>query len=263
MTHPPDAHHHAGRLAGRTALITGASRGIGAAIAAAFAREGATVVLSSRKQAGLEAVAERLNAARPGCALPMACHMGRTGSIGPFVEQVVERVGVPDILVNNAATNPYFGPMLDLEWAAWRKTFEVNLEGPFELTRQVGKRLIDADRPGCVLFVSSIFGLRGAPGQGIYGMTKAALVSLTRTLALELGGHDIRVNALAPGLIETRFSQALTAIPEVVEAYHARAALGRHGQPEEVAGMAVTLASAESGFMTGQVLVLDGGYLLS
>ncbi len=253
-----------GRLSGRCAIVTGASRGIGEAIATAFAREGAKVVVAARKQEGVDAAVERINqAVGADLAVPMTCHVGRVGELAAFVDRVTEEVGLPDLLVNNAATNPYFGPALKLEWAAWDKTFEVNLKGPFELTRQVSLRLIEAKCPGSVINLSSIFGTSAAPGQSIYAMTKAALISLTQTLAHELGDAGVRVNCIAPGLISTRFAKAILDTPQLVEPYNARAALSRPGKPDEIAGMAVFLASDESSYVTGQTFMVDGGFSVS
>ncbi len=252
-----------GRLAGRTALITGASRGIGEAIATAAAREGARLVLVSRKEAGLLAAAARIQAQLPQAEiLTRACHAGDLAAIEALFLDLDARGVRVDALVNNAAANPYFGPLMLADWSAWEKTFEVNLKGPFELSRQVARRLIDAGAPGAILNISSIFGLRGAPFQGIYAMTKAALISQTRTLALEWGAAGIRVNAIAPGLVETRFASALIESEEILSRYNDRTALGRPAQPEEIAGMAITLLSDESSYTTGQVMVLDGGYTL-
>lgn len=247
-------------LSGRCAIVTGGSRGIGEAIALALAQAGAKVVVASRKQEAVDAAAARINAAVPGAATPMTCHVGRLEALAGFVARVEAEVGVPDVLVNNAATNPYFGPALDLEWAAWDKTFDVNLKGPFELTRLVARRLVAAGRRGSVINVSSIFGTQAAPGQAIYAMTKAALISLTRTLAHELAPGGVRVNCIAPGLIETRFAKAILEQPELVEPYNARCALGRPGRPEELGGLAVYLASAEASYVTGQTFHVDGGF---
>jgi NAD(P)-dependent dehydrogenase (short-subunit alcohol dehydrogenase family) len=248
------------KLSGRCAVVTGASRGIGEAIALAFAREGATVVVASRKQDGVDAAAARINAEVPKAAVPLTCHVGRLETLADFVQRVEDEVGLPDILVNNAATNPYFGPALNLEWSAWDKTFDVNLKGPFELTRQVARRLIAAGRPGAVINVSSIFGSQAAPGQMIYAMSKAALISMTRTLAHELGPSGVRVNCVAPGLIETQFAKAILEQPAFTDPYNARAALGRPGRPEEIGGLVVYLASEEASYVTGQTFNLDGGF---
>lgn len=249
-----------GRLDGRLAIVTGASRGIGAAIARAFAREGARVVITSRKQAALDAIAEAINREFPGSVFPRACHVGQLPQIGPFVEAVSAELGLVEILVNNAGTNPYFGPLLGAQWSAWDKTFEVNLKGPFEITRHVVQRLIAAKRPGSVVNVASVFGHTAAPLQGVYGMTKAALISLTKTLSKEVGAAGIRVNAIAPGLVATRLAGAIIASPEMTRFFTERSALGRYAQPEEIAGAAVYLASTESSFVTGQTIFVDGGF---
>ena len=244
-------------LAGRLALVTGGSRGIGESIAKALADAGARVVIVSRKADNLAAAVERIGSES---VVPWVMHTGRIDEIAQQVDALVAEHGTPTILVNNAATNPYFGPMLDLEWRAWDKTFEVNLKGPFELTRTLARRWIEQGEKGSVLNISSIFGLRAAPQQGIYGMTKACLVSLTQTLAHELGPHGIRVNAIAPGLIETRFAKVLVETPAIHDAYTQRTAVERVGQPEEIAGMAVHLCSDAAAFTTGQVIQIDGGY---
>jgi NAD(P)-dependent dehydrogenase (short-subunit alcohol dehydrogenase family) len=253
----------AGRLDGRVAVVTGGSRGIGEAIATAFAAEGARVVVASRKEPGVAAAAARINALHPGSTVPMVCHVGKLDTLAGFISNVCENVGLPDILVNNAGTNPYFGPMLGLEWAAWDKTFDVNVKGPFELTRQVSQRLLAAGRQGSIIHISSIFGQRASMFQGIYGMTKASLISMTRTLAVELGAGGIRVNAIAPGLIETRLSAAITSNDDLVRGYTDRAAMSRYGAPSEIAGAAVWLASDESSFVTGQTITVDGGYTIA
>lgn len=253
----------AGRLQGRVAVVTGASRGIGEAIALAMAGEGAQVALVSRKAPGIEAAADRINAAHPGSATPFVAHVGEVAQLPALIDKVCAQLGTPDILVNNAGTNPYFGPMMELEWAAWDKTFEVNVKGPFALMRAVAQRLHAEGRPGSLLNISSIFGTCAAPFQGIYGMSKAALISMTRTLAVELGPAAIRVNCIAPGLVETRFSSVLVQNDELVRRYTERAALGRYGAPDEVAGAALWLASDESRFVTGQVIHVDGGYTMA
>ncbi|MFW6051319.1 MAG: glucose 1-dehydrogenase [Myxococcota bacterium] len=249
----------AGRLENKVAIVTGASRGIGQAIAEAMAREGARVVLASRKQEALDQVAEGIRSAG-GTALPLACHTGKEDQVDDLMKKAVAEYGQVDVLVNNAATNPYFGPMLDIDWGAWDKTFEVNLKGYFAATRAVVRHLQERGGQGSLVNIASVVGMMGAPFQGVYAMTKAAVISMTKTLAVELGGAGIRVNAIAPGLIETRFSQALTSNDEIKQHVLDRCAIKRVGRPEEVAGAAVYLASDEASFVTGTTLTVDAGW---
>jgi NAD(P)-dependent dehydrogenase (short-subunit alcohol dehydrogenase family) len=245
-------------LEGRVAVVTGASRGIGSAIADALVAEGAQVVLSSRKQEDLDREAARLNAERPEAAVAIAAHAGREDDLQRLVDDTMRRHGRIDILVNNAATNPYFGTMIDAEMPAWDKTFEVNIRGVFFLCRAVYLASMEA-RGGSIVNVASVGGLRPGFGLGIYNVTKAALIMLTKQLAREFAGKSIRVNAVAPGLIKTRFASALWGNEALMERVRTDNPLGRIGTPEEVAGPVAFLASDAAAYVNGEVLVIDGG----
>jgi len=244
-------------LSGRVALVTGASRGIGSAIARTLAEHGAQVVLSSRKQADLDAEAERINTQYAERATPIAAHAGRPEDLERLVQQVMERFSRIDILVNNAGTNPYFGPVMGAELAAWDKTFEVNLRGVFVLTRLVYQASMEA-HGGAIVNISSIGGLRPGLGLGVYNITKAGVIMLTRQLARELGGN-VRVNAVAPGLIKTRFAEALWGNQEILDRVLAQNPMARIGVPDEVAAAVLFLASDAASYVNGEVLVIDGG----
>jgi len=244
-------------VSGKVALVTGASRGIGSAIAEALAEHGAEVVLSSRKQADLDDEAERINGLYPEKATAIAAHAGREGDLQKLVAEVMERFSRIDILVNNAGTNPYFGPVLGAELSAWDKTFEVNLRGYFILTKLVYQASME-ERGGSIVNISSIGGLRPGLGLGVYNITKAGVIMLTRQLARELGGK-VRVNAVAPGLVKTRFAEALWGNPEILDRVLAQNPMGRIGLPEEVASGVLFLASDAASYVNGEVLVIDGG----
>ena len=244
-------------LAGKVVIVTGASRGIGEAVARACSAAGAAVVLSSRRKESLEEVAASI-AASGGTAVPVACHMGRPDEVDALFRRVGSELGRVHGLVNNAGTNPYFGPMLGITDAAFDKTFEVNVKGYLYAARAFAGQ---ADG-GSIVNVASVAGLEAAPLQGVYGMTKAAVISMTRTLAVELG-PAIRVNAIAPGLVETRFASALIDNDAIRDRIVAGTALKRHAQPDEIAGTAVYLLAEASSYVTGQTIVADGGLTIS
>jgi NAD(P)-dependent dehydrogenase (short-subunit alcohol dehydrogenase family) len=247
-------------FAGKVVVVTGASRGIGEAVARAFGAEGARVVLASRKIEGVEAVAAEIRA-EGGEALAVACHTGREAEVQALMARAREAFGGVDVLVNNAATNPYFGPLLDASESQWDKTYEVNLKGYVHAIR-AAVPLMRERGGGSIVNVASVAGLVPHGGLGVYGVLKAAVLMLTKTLAVELAGENIRVNAIAPGLIQTRFSEALWATPEARERALATIPQGKMGQPEDLTGAVLHLASDAARFTTGAVLVIDGGQTL-
>jgi NAD(P)-dependent dehydrogenase (short-subunit alcohol dehydrogenase family) len=244
-------------IQGKVAIITGASRGIGLTIAERYAEAGAKVVISSRKQDGLDAAAEQI-AGAGGEVFPFAAHNGDKEALRRLVAVVLERYGTVDILVNNAGTNPHFGPILDGEDSMWQKTIEVNLMGNVWLTQEVVE-VMREQGGGKIINIASINGLRPGTLQGIYSVTKAAVINLTQTLGMELAADNIQVNAIAPGLIQTRFARAIWENDALRQHIVERTPAGRIGQPEEITGMALYLASPASSFTTGQVFVIDGG----
>ena len=242
----------------KVAIITGASRGIGLAIAERYAEAGAKVVISSRKQDALDEVASQMKAKGYNNVLPVAAHNGNKDALLALVQRTVDEFGAVDILVNNAATNPHFGTMLDAEDSMWQKTIEVNIMGNVWLTKAcVG--VMAKNGGGKVINVASVNGLRPGTFQGIYSMTKAGVISLTQTLAMELASDNIQVNAIAPGLVKTKFAQAIWANDTLLENIINRTPQRRIGDPDDIAGLAVFLASPASNFATGQVFVMDGG----
>lgn len=250
-------------LDSKVVLVTGGTRGIGLAIARASAAAGARVVVASRKQGGVDAAVAELQKAGADV-IGVACHCGKPDEIDALFDKAADAFGGVDVLVNNAATNPYFGPMLGITDAAFDKTLEVNLKGYFWCIRTFVDRLRKRKAAGgAVVNVASVAGMRGALAQGVYGMSKAAVISMTQTLALELGSSGVRVNALAPGLIETQFASALTSNQQIADQVRKTAPLGRIGAPDDIAGAAVFLASDAASYITGHTLVIDGGLTVS
>jgi len=244
-------------LAGRTALITGGGRGIGKAIARRFAEAGAHVAIASRKLENLAATAREL-AGLPGRIVPIACHVGRPVELAALVRETEAQLGPVDILVNNAATNPAHGPALDVTDEAFVKTVEINVLAALRLVRLTVPKMIERGG-GCVINIASVAGLRPQPQGLAYSFTKAGLIMMTRSWALEFGPRGVRVNAIAPGLIRTDFSATFWRNEEFLRERLAAQALPRLGLPEEVAGLALYLASPDAAFATGQTFVVDGG----
>jgi NAD(P)-dependent dehydrogenase (short-subunit alcohol dehydrogenase family) len=242
------------RLDGQVALVTGASRGIGKAIARALAESGAQVVLSSRKQDALEAAAAEID----GETSVFAANAGDPDQAAAAVAHTIEAFGRVDVLVNNAATNPYMGPSIDIDLPRYDKTWDVNLRGPLVWTQECWKAWMRTNG-GTVVNIASIGGMSVEPSIGIYNTTKAALIHLTKVLAADLS-PGVRVNAIAPGLVKTDMARALWEPAE--EQIAKRTPLHRLGEPEDIAHAALFLASELSSWMTGHTLVVDGGALI-
>lgn len=246
-------------LTGKVALVTGASRGIGEAIATLLAQYGATVIVSSRKIDGCNAVAEKITAAG-GKAVAHACHVGDVNQITETFDFIKQEYGKLDILVNNAAANPYYGHILDTDLGAYEKTVDVNVRGYFFMSVEAGK-IMKAQGGGVILNTASVNGIRPGDKQGIYSITKAAVISMTQSFAKECGCYNIRVNALLPGLTDTKFASALTSNDKVLNMALTQIPLGRVAQPEEMAGTVLYLVSDASSYTTGTTVIVDGGML--
>ncbi len=248
-------------LSGKVAIVTGASQGIGASIAAAFAQAGAQVVVSSRKLESVVQVARDIES-MGGQALAVQAHMGNPDQVKSLVAQTLEKWGRVDIAVNNAGTNPHFGPILTADEGQFEKTMDVNLKGYFRLAKEVVPNM-KQQRGGKIINIASIAGLRPPHKMGVYGISKAGDIMLTQVLARELGQYNIQVNAIAPGIVKTKLSRALWENEELMAQYEANVPLRRVGRPEDVAGAALYLASCASDWVTGTVLVVDGGATLT
>lgn len=247
-------------LLGKTALITGASKGIGLAIAQLYAQAGARVIVSSRKMEAVEAVATELRS-KGYDAIAIACNMGDMADVHRLAEGSLTHYGGIDILVNNAAANPVFGPVVDTNESAFDKIISVNVKGPFELAKKIYPSM-RAKKSGSVINISSIGGLKPEAGLGIYSMSKAALIALTKVMAKEWGDDNIRANVICPGLIKTKFSEALWANDKVMHTMMKMLAIKRVGTPEEIAALALYLASDSSSYCTGSVFTADGGFTI-
>ncbi len=248
-------------LTGKVALITGASRGIGQAIAEAYAAAGARVALASRKQAAVDEVAAVIRE-RGGEALAVAAHTGEAAAVTALVERTVTEYGGIDILVNNAATNPHFGPFLTAEESHWDKILDVNVKGYFRVA-QACIPVMRARGGGKIINVASVAGLEPQPMMGVYCVSKAAVLMMTQVLAAEVAADNIQVNAIAPGFIKTKFSQVLWSTPDIHDRLVRAVPQRRMAEPEELTGIALYLASPASSFTTGATFVIDGGQLAS
>jgi NAD(P)-dependent dehydrogenase (short-subunit alcohol dehydrogenase family) len=244
----------ASSLEGKHALITGATRGIGLAIAKGFLGEGAKVTLCGRKAEGVREAMSGMGDNAHG----VVADVGRIEGIETVAQEAEQHFGPVQVLVNNAGTNPYMGPIEKAETWAWEKTLGVNLGGPFFLSQRIGTSMI-ANGSGSIINIASVAGLDPSPHMGIYSVSKAGLIMLTKVLAREWGRYGIRVNCICPGLIRTQLSEALWNDEKQLQAIIRRKALGRIGTPEEIVGAAVYFASDASSFTTGAVLTVDGG----
>jgi dehydrogenase/reductase SDR family member 4 len=244
----------------RVAVVTGASRGIGRAIATAFVREGARVVVCGRKQETLDLVAAEIGGA-PGQVYPLACHVGRPDQIQRLVETANREFGKIDILVNNAATNIAQEPVLQIDEAKFDKMVEINLKSAFRLIQAIAPGMCSRGR-GSIINIASISGIRPQYHGMLYSITKAALIMMTQSYALELGPSAVRVNAIAPGMIQTALSEYYWKDQAKLEKILAEQPIKHLGQPEEIAELAVLLASDRGSYITGQIMVADGGRLL-
>jgi NAD(P)-dependent dehydrogenase (short-subunit alcohol dehydrogenase family) len=248
-------------LTGKSAIVTGSSRGIGRAIAERLAQHGARVVISSRTLADCEAVAQAIRQ-RGGDALAQACNIGRKDELQSLVDATLSRWGGIDILVCNAAINPHYGPSLTIDDATYDKILNSNVRSNFWLCNMVLPQMAERGG-GSIILISSVAGLFGSARLGVYGLSKAADMALARNICVEWGPKNVRANCIAPGLIRTEFARTLWENPKIYESVVRSYPLRRIGEPDEVAGAAVFLAAASGSFINGQTLVIDGGGMVS
>lgn len=246
-------------LSGKVALVTGSSRGIGQATAELLAAYGAHVIVSSRRQDAVDQVAQAI-VAKGGKATAMACHAGDIDQMQALVDRIEKEFGSLDILVNNAATNPHFGNILDTPLSAIDKTLEVNLRGYFAMSQMAG-RVMKKNGGGVIVNIASINGVRPGGGQGIYSVTKAAVINMTQAFAKECAAFGIRCNAVLPGLTETKFASALTQNEALLKAVLPQIPAGRTAQPAEIAPAVLYLVSPAAAYVTGTCLTVDGGII--
>jgi NAD(P)-dependent dehydrogenase (short-subunit alcohol dehydrogenase family) len=248
-------------LKGKIALVTGGSRGIGESIAKALAGAGAHVIVSSRKIADCDKVAEAIRA-DGGSAEAMACHIGEMAQIDAIFEAIAQKHGRLDILINNAATNPHFGPIWETDLGAFQKTVDVNIRGYFFMSAK-GSQLMAKGGGGSIVNVASVNGVIPGPMQGIYSITKAAVISMTQAFARECAPQKVRVNALLPGFTDTKFASTLIKNESILKQFLPHVPMNRVAQPDEMAGTVLYLVSPAASYTTGVALNVDGGYLIA
>lgn len=247
-------------LTGKVALVAGASRGIGEAVAHGMAEHGATVICSSRKQADCEKVAEAIRA-NGGKAVSAELHLGELSHHDRAIEMIEKEFGRLDILINNGATNPYFGPAHEAPESAYDKTWDVNVKGPYFLSAKSIPLMLKNDG-GAIVNVASIDGIQPGQNRVIYGMTKAAIINMTKGMAKEYGNQGIRVNALLPGFTDTKLAAGLKSMPGMDKYMQNNLAISRMAQPEEMVGSVLYMVSDEASYFTGQGMVVDGGAII-
>ncbi len=245
---------------GKTAVVTGGSRGIGESIARALASLGAEVILVSRKIEGLKAVEDKIKA-DGGKAASIPCNTGNMDEIEKLFAEISKRYDKIDVLINNSATNPFFGNNIEATESAWEKTFSVNLKGYFFMTQHTARIMKEKGVAGSIVNISSVNGIRPAPLQGMYSITKAGVISMTQSWAKELAPFKIRVNAVLPGMTDTKFSSVMTHNEALLKLILPSIPMGRIAQPDEMAGAVVYLASDASSYTTGSCIIVDGGML--